>query len=121
MAVTTVKRVDPQSLNLKENVVAINRVTSLCTIDRHQRGRKVESPAYREEARSYDREHDIDDRTVARITAKTAKIALRMLGVVPLVRLPSIIQPALNLEFPARSVLMASQMMRRRAQLPFAE
>ncbi len=29
MAVTTVKRVDPQSLNLKENVVAINRVTKV--------------------------------------------------------------------------------------------
>jgi small subunit ribosomal protein S5 len=29
MAVHTVKRVDPQSLNLKENVVAINRVTKV--------------------------------------------------------------------------------------------
>ena len=29
MPVTTVKRVDPQSLNLKENVVAINRVTKV--------------------------------------------------------------------------------------------
>jgi small subunit ribosomal protein S5 len=29
MAVVTVKRVDPQSLNLKENVVAINRVTKV--------------------------------------------------------------------------------------------
>ncbi len=29
MAVATVKRVDPQSLNLKENVVAINRVTKV--------------------------------------------------------------------------------------------
>jgi small subunit ribosomal protein S5 len=29
MAVQTVKRVDPQSLNLKENVVAINRVTKV--------------------------------------------------------------------------------------------
>jgi small subunit ribosomal protein S5 len=29
MAVTTVKRVDPQALNLKENVVAINRVTKV--------------------------------------------------------------------------------------------
>ena len=29
MAVITVKRVDPQSLNLKENVVAINRVTKV--------------------------------------------------------------------------------------------
>ncbi|NDJ14170.1 MAG: 30S ribosomal protein S5 [Acidobacteriia bacterium] len=29
MAIATVKRVDPQSLNLKENVVAINRVTKV--------------------------------------------------------------------------------------------
>ena len=29
MPVTTVKRVDPQALNLKENVVAINRVTKV--------------------------------------------------------------------------------------------
>jgi small subunit ribosomal protein S5 len=29
MAVQTIKRVDPQSLNLKENVVAINRVTKV--------------------------------------------------------------------------------------------
>jgi small subunit ribosomal protein S5 len=29
MAVHTIKRVDPQSLNLKENVVAINRVTKV--------------------------------------------------------------------------------------------
>jgi len=29
MAIQTVKRVDPQSLNLKENVVAINRVTKV--------------------------------------------------------------------------------------------
>ena len=29
MAIVTVKRVDPQSLNLKENVVAINRVTKV--------------------------------------------------------------------------------------------
>ena len=29
MAVVTVKRVDPQSLNLKENVVAINRVATV--------------------------------------------------------------------------------------------
>ena len=29
MAATTVKRVDPQALNLKENVVAINRVTKV--------------------------------------------------------------------------------------------
>ena len=29
MPVTTIKRVDPQSLNLKENVVAINRVTKV--------------------------------------------------------------------------------------------
>ena len=29
MAAITVKRVDPQSLNLKENVVAINRVTKV--------------------------------------------------------------------------------------------
>jgi len=29
MAATTVKRVDPQSLNLKENVVAVNRVTKV--------------------------------------------------------------------------------------------
>jgi small subunit ribosomal protein S5 len=29
MAVATIKRVDPQSLNLKENVVAINRVTKV--------------------------------------------------------------------------------------------
>jgi small subunit ribosomal protein S5 len=29
MAATSVKRVDPQSLNLKENVVAINRVTKV--------------------------------------------------------------------------------------------
>src|SRR5215831_1829571 len=29
MPVTAVKRVDPQSLNLKENVVAINRVTKV--------------------------------------------------------------------------------------------
>ena len=29
MAIPTVKRVDPQSLNLKENVVAINRVTKV--------------------------------------------------------------------------------------------
>ena len=29
MAVATVKRVDPQALNLKENVVAINRVTKV--------------------------------------------------------------------------------------------
>ena len=29
MAIVAVKRVDPQSLNLKENVVAINRVTKV--------------------------------------------------------------------------------------------
>jgi len=29
MAATTIKRVDPQALNLKENVVAINRVTKV--------------------------------------------------------------------------------------------
>jgi glycosyltransferase involved in cell wall biosynthesis len=90
-------------------------------VDRHQRTRKVETTAYRDEAAVYDRGQGLGDGLGTRAIAKAVKVGLRVAGILPLVWLPSSIDAAFDLRFPSRRVLVTSQMLRPRSQLSFTE
>lgn len=100
---------------------SFRHVQQVVAIDRHQRARKVETLSYRREAARYDLEHGLSGARLGRAAAKTAKVAFRTAGAVRVARLPEVIDPALDLVFPPTHVLMAAQLTRRRAQMPFGE
>jgi hypothetical protein len=88
-------------------------------IDRHQRARKVESTAFPDEANRYDEELGLPSGPAGRLAAKALKAGIRAAGAAPLARLPSRVEPALDLEFPSLSARMRAQLLRTRAQMSF--
>lgn len=90
-------------------------------IDRHQRGRKVETAAFLEEALPYEKAQGPAASLLARATVKAAKITFRAAGAARLARLQARIEPAFEITFPPPAALLRAQLVRTRANMPFGD
>jgi glycosyltransferase involved in cell wall biosynthesis len=95
------------------------RLPNVIAIDRHQRDRKVESPAYLDEVREFDESIGIGQGGLRRFLARVFRAGIRLAGAPRVVGLPRQIDAPIQLTWPPLLGRLGLQLATPRRRMPF--
>ncbi|MEA2512435.1 MAG: hypothetical protein QOJ59_1922 [Thermomicrobiales bacterium] len=96
-----------------------HRIDTIVALDRHQPARKTLMAGYPQERADYDRARGIDPNSRRRLAlAKTAKVAVRLVGTPRAAMLPHLVKPAIDLDMGSTPTRVAFQTVYERKRMP---